>query len=178
MGKSMKAINPFDMRAMRRQEAREEAKHEQKLNTAKLNESEDGREGRRRKPKVKVWKHQGTAIIGGVVAVLVVILISIFFPLSSLPSATTGQSSQNAIFAKKAGPLMRGYIASRYSDYSKGKVTLRSLKQHLVSEGPFNLTYEELTEKYASVIQEEADTIAKRCDLGKKPVSCVDEVQA
>eukprot|EP00928_Gymnodinium_smaydae_P018921 TRINITY_DN17209_c0_g1_i2.p3 TRINITY_DN17209_c0_g1~~TRINITY_DN17209_c0_g1_i2.p3 ORF type:complete len:100 (+),score=20.48 TRINITY_DN17209_c0_g1_i2:381-680(+) len=84
--------------------------------------------------------------------------------------------STEEIFAKRVGPMIRSYLSARYVEYGQGKVTLRNMKQHLVDEGGFNLTYEDFRDSfYANLVKSEVDAIASRCDGGKKPVACLSQ---
>merc|ERR1719436_1551062 len=82
-------------------------------------------------------------------------------------------------FVSQVAPLVRDFIADKYADYGKGKVTMRHLKQHLVDRGVMGMTYEEFSEDhYSAVIEDEVDNIVSRCDGGKKKVSCVHDFRS
>merc|ERR1712093_755206 len=112
----------------RRQEAKDEAKQQAKESKRNQEFKDSSFEENKRvnKPrKVKPWKYQKACIIAGVVFVLFLIL-SIVFPLRTQKEAVT---ETDDAFAKKAVSMIRSYVSSRYSEYAKGKVVLRHLKQ-------------------------------------------------
>mmetsp|Transcript_48116 Transcript_48116/g.138555 ORF Transcript_48116/g.138555 Transcript_48116/m.138555 type:complete len:168 (+) Transcript_48116:78-581(+) len=82
--------------------------------------------------------------------------------------------SPDSDFAKKVVRLIRKFITKRYAEYGKGAVTLRHMKQYIVDKSGGKLTYDDLRDdRYSLVIEHEVDEIVKRCDGGKRPVSCV-----
>jgi|Transcript_61614 hypothetical protein len=70
-----------------------------------------------------------------------------------------------ASFRKTARPLIREYIFGRYEQFGTSELTFRHLKTHLAQN--LALTYEALsTDEYQSIIEDETDKIANRCDGG------------
>lgn len=76
-------------------------------------------------------------------------------------------------FRKSVRPLVRGYIFGHYQQFASSELTFRDLKTHIAES--LSLTYEDLQpDEVSSVIEDESDKIANRCDGGKVSVqSCM-----
>merc|ERR1712014_545020 len=166
------SAGPLDGRAAKRKEAAEEKKQEDKRRLQATEEEERAaRRPQKKKKNPNAEKNQIIAIAVGV-GFLCLVLLSFVFPVSTPPPTAKNTEA----FSKKVVPLVRAYIVNHYSEYGKGKVTHRQIKQDIVDKGGLGLTYEQLgEEKYSLVIKNEAEAISKRCDGGKKPVACVGE---
>eukprot|EP00971_Amphidinium_carterae_P071968 1423245-Amphidinium_carterae.1 len=159
-----------DSRAEKRKDAREDKKQE-----AKAHRNVTTTEGvAQKKPKNKggfKWRSQKVAILCALGS-LGALVLSIMFPLAVPPSPEDPATKD---FKAIALPLIRNYVASRYEDFSHGKVLPRQMKQHVIEEGQdLNLTIVDLqADRYDVIFRNEESAIRSRCEYGKQPVSCV-----
>eukprot|EP00930_Biecheleria_cincta_P031061 TRINITY_DN21544_c0_g1_i3.p1 TRINITY_DN21544_c0_g1~~TRINITY_DN21544_c0_g1_i3.p1 ORF type:complete len:188 (-),score=40.81 TRINITY_DN21544_c0_g1_i3:183-716(-) len=119
-----------------------------------------------------------------IVPVICTGVAAVVIGLQALRSGTAGTAGNAAVesvkgapnndFAVVVTPMVRSFIASHYTEYGRGEVTLKQLKKHIVAKSGLDLTYEDLRDdRYSAVIEDEVDAIVGRCDGGQKPVSCV-----
>ena len=96
------------------------------------------------------------------------ILLALLALLVLLGGAARGDESIGDIdsFRKQVRPLIRSFIFSQYDKFAASELTFRDLKEH-VSQA-LNVPYDALkADEASSVIEDENDKIANRCDGGK-----------
>ena len=69
-------------------------------------------------------------------------------------------------FRKQVRPLLRDFIFSKYDKFAASELSFRDLKNHLAEK--LDMPYEALkSDDTSSVIEDETDKIANRCDGGE-----------
>mmetsp|Transcript_43033 Transcript_43033/g.119011 ORF Transcript_43033/g.119011 Transcript_43033/m.119011 type:complete len:139 (-) Transcript_43033:162-578(-) len=98
---------------------------------------------------------------------------------NQVASEVVATEAVDEAFQSLVGPLVRQFIEANYEEYGEGQVTFRHLKRHLAKSASIGMTYEELSEdRYSAVIEDEIDAIVARCDSGRLPVACVQDISA